>query len=46
MSIPLRQQHRGDQGFIKSRPAAGRAGRRSMPQFNLSEEELEALASS
>ena len=31
-------------GFIKSRPAEGIAGRRSMPQFNLSDEELEALA--
>jgi nitric oxide reductase subunit C len=31
-------------GFIKSRPAEGIPGRRSMPQFNLSDEELEALA--
>ena len=31
-------------GFIKSRPVDGIAGRRSMPQFNLSEEELEAIA--
>lgn len=31
-------------GFIKSRPAEGIAGRRSMPQFNLSDEELAALA--
>jgi nitric oxide reductase subunit C len=30
--------------FIKSRPAAGVPGRRSMPQFNLTEEELEAVA--
>lgn len=30
--------------FIKSRPANGIPGRRSMPQFNFSEEELEALA--
>ncbi len=30
--------------FIKSRPAEGIPGRRSMPQFNLSEEELEAVA--
>lgn len=30
--------------FIKSRPEGGIPGRRSMPQFNLSEEELEALA--
>ena len=31
-------------GFIKSRPAEGVPGRRSMPQFNLSDEELEAVA--
>ncbi len=31
-------------GFIKSRPAEGIKGRRSMPQFNLSEEELNAIA--
>lgn len=30
--------------FIKSRPVGGIPGRRSMPQFNLTEEELEALA--
>ena len=31
-------------GFIKSRPKDGIPGRRSMPQFNLTEEELDALA--
>lgn len=31
-------------GFIKSRPKEGIPGRRSMPQFNLSDEELEAIA--
>ena len=31
-------------GFIKSRPENGVANRRSMPQFNLNEEELEAIA--
>ncbi|WP_261843728.1 c-type cytochrome [Aliamphritea ceti] len=31
-------------GFIKSRPVDGIPGRRSMPQFNMSEEELEAVA--
>ncbi|MGB1109929.1 MAG: c-type cytochrome [Gammaproteobacteria bacterium] len=31
-------------GFIKSRPPGGIPGRRSMPQFNFSEEELDALA--
>ncbi|MCK5725309.1 MAG: cytochrome c [Thiotrichaceae bacterium] len=31
-------------GFIKSRPKDGIPGRRSMPQFNFTEEELEALA--
>ena len=31
-------------GFIKSRPAEGIPGRRSMPQFNLNDEELEAIA--
>ena len=31
-------------GFIKSRPVNGIPGRRSMPQFNFSEEDLEALA--
>ncbi|CAG0908568.1 unnamed protein product [Cyprideis torosa] len=31
-------------GFIASRPKEGIAGRRSMPQFNFSEEELDALA--
>lgn len=30
--------------FIKSRPVEGIAGRRSMPQFNLSDEELAAVA--
>lgn len=30
--------------FIKSRPAEGIPGRRSMPQFNLSDEDLEAVA--
>ena len=30
--------------FIKSRPKEGIPGRRSMPQFNLSDEELEAVA--
>lgn len=30
--------------FIKSRPVDGVPGRRSMPQFNLTDEELEALA--
>lgn len=31
-------------GFIKSRPKNGIPGRRSMPQFNFTEEELEAIA--
>ncbi len=31
-------------GFIKSRPVDGIPGRRSMPQFNLTEEELDAVA--
>lgn len=31
-------------GFIKSRPAEGIPGRRSMPQFNFSDAELEAIA--
>jgi nitric oxide reductase subunit C len=31
-------------GFIKSRPVNGIPGRRSMPQFNLTEEELEGIA--
>ena len=31
-------------GFIKSRPVEGVKGRRSMPQFNLTEEELDDLA--
>lgn len=31
-------------GFIASRPKEGIPGRRSMPQFNLSEEELTAVA--
>lgn len=31
-------------GFIKSRPKDGIPGRRSMPQFNFSDEELNALA--
>jgi len=30
--------------FIQSRPVEGVPGRRSMPQFNLTEEELEAVA--
>ncbi len=31
-------------GFIQSRPVEGIPGRRSMPQFNLSDEELQAIA--
>ncbi len=31
-------------GFIKSRPVDGIPGRRSMPQFNLSDEELDGIA--
>lgn len=31
-------------GFIKSRPKDGIPGRRSMPQFNLSDEQLNAVA--
>ncbi|WP_372830829.1 cytochrome c [Pontibacterium sp.] len=31
-------------GFIQSRPVDGIPGRRSMPQFNLSDEELKAVA--
>ena len=31
-------------GFIKSRPKDGIPGRRSMPQFNFTDEELEAIA--
>ena len=31
-------------GFIKSRPVDGIPGRRSMPQFNLTEQELEDMA--
>lgn len=31
-------------GFIKSRPTEGIPGRRSMPQFNFSDRELEAIA--
>ena len=31
-------------GFIKSRPAQGIPGRRSMPQFNFTDEELNAIA--
>lgn len=31
-------------GFIKSRPVNGIPGRRSMPQFNLSDEQLNAVA--
>jgi nitric oxide reductase subunit C len=34
----------GIMGFIKSRPKDGIPGRRSMPQFNFSDEELEAIA--
>ena len=30
-------------GFIRSRPVEGMPGRRSMPQFNLSEEDLDAV---
>ena len=31
-------------GFIKSRPKEGISGRRSMPQFNFTDEELNAIA--
>jgi len=31
-------------GFIKSRPKEGIPGRRSMPQFNFSDEQLDAIA--
>jgi nitric oxide reductase subunit C len=34
----------GIMGFIKSRPKDGIPGRRSMPQFNFTDEELNALA--
>ena len=34
----------GIKGFIKSRPKDGIPGRRSMPQFNFSDEELDAVA--
>ncbi len=34
----------GIKGFIKSRPANGIPGRRSMPQFNFTDDELDALA--
>ncbi len=34
----------GIKAFIKSRPADGIPGRRSMPQFNFSDEQLEAIA--
>lgn len=34
----------GIKGFIKSRPVDGIPGRRSMPQFNFTEAELDALA--
>jgi nitric oxide reductase subunit C len=34
----------GIKGFIMSRPKDGIPGRRSMPQFNFNEEQLEALA--
>lgn len=34
----------GIKGFIKSRPKDGIPGRRSMPQFNFSDEELDAIA--
>ena len=34
----------GIKGFIKSRPAEGIPGRRSMPQFNFSDDDLEAIA--
>ena len=34
----------GIKGFIMSRPANGIPGRRSMPQFNFTPEELEAMA--
>ena len=33
----------GIAGFIKSRPKEGIPGRRSMPQFNFSDEELDAI---
>jgi nitric oxide reductase subunit C len=34
----------GIKGFIKSRPRDGIPGRRSMPQFNFSDDELDAIA--
>jgi nitric oxide reductase subunit C len=34
----------GIKGFIRSRPKEGVPGRRSMPQFNFTDEQLEALA--
>jgi nitric oxide reductase subunit C len=34
----------GIKAFIMSRPANGIPGRRSMPQFNFSDQDLEALA--
>ena len=43
-NVVARYGEDGVKAFITSRPADGIPGRRSMPQFNLTEEELDAVA--
>lgn len=42
-NVVARYGEEGVKAFITSRPAEGIPGRRSMPQFNLTERELEAI---
>ena len=42
-NVVARYGEEGVKAFITSRPADGIPGRRSMPQFNLTERELEAI---
>ena len=43
-NVVARYGEEGVKAFITSRPVDGIPGRRSMPQFNLTEEELDAVA--
>lgn len=43
-NVTLRYGKEGVKAFIMSRPKEGIEGRRSMPQFDFTEEELQALA--
>ena len=43
-NVVVRYGEEGTKAFIQSRPKEGIPGRRSMPQFNFTDEELDAIA--